>query len=116
MADDDAFAKKLPYKTTRALEHSRAAHTTPFPPKGFDPMTASPKELVQQGLFIRRPDPGDPPQMVAAYKKIFARPFKAEDRIVPHLVPQVGKTHHLQRQEAVRGQLYERRLEWWRHR
>ncbi len=34
-------------------------------------------------------------EAVAAWKRIFGRPFKAEDRIVPHLVPQVGKTHQL---------------------
>jgi Peptidase A4 family len=92
MADHESFAEKLPYKTTPL--NIRGAHTTPFPPKGFDPMTASPKELVHQGLLLRRPGEGDPPQMVAAYKKIFSRPFKAEDRIVPHLVPQIGKTHN----------------------
>ncbi len=101
MADHDAFAEKLPYKTTPL--NIPGAHTTPFPPKGFDPMTASPKELVQQGLFIRRPGQGDPPQMVAAYKKIFGRPFKAEDRIVPHLVPQVGKTHILKGKKKTEG-------------
>jgi len=39
MADHDAFAKKLPYKTTPL--NFPGAHTTPFPPEGFDPMTAS---------------------------------------------------------------------------
>jgi Peptidase A4 family len=94
MSDHEAFRKKLPYATTPL--NIPGAYTTPFPPADFDPMTASPKELVQQGMFIRRPDEKDPPQLVAAYKRIFGRKFKPEDRIVPHLVPQPGKTHHLQ--------------------
>ena len=93
MSDHEAFRKKLPYEATPL--NIAGAYTTPFPPKGFDPMTASPKELVKQGVLIRRPGEGDPPKLVAAWKKIFARPFKAEDRIVPQLVPQKGKTHLL---------------------
>jgi hypothetical protein len=102
MSDHEEFRKKLPFATTPL--NIPGAFTTPFPPTGFDPMTASPKDLVKQGLFIRRPDDKDPPQLVAAYKRIFGRKFKPEDRIVPHLVPQVGKTHHLkQRMKKTEG-------------
>ena len=93
MSDHEPFHKKLPYETKPL--NIPGAFTTPFPPAGFDPMTASPKELVKHGILVRRPDHNDPPHLVEAWKRIFGRKFKPEDRIVPHLVPQVGKKHIL---------------------
>ncbi len=95
MSDDEAFLKKLAYTVTPL--NIPGAYSTPLPPwpPGFDPMTASPKELVKQGLLIRRPGPDEPSFLLVAWKNVFARQYQPEDRIVPELEPQVGKTHNL---------------------
>ncbi len=95
MSDDDAFLKKLAYTVTPL--NIPGAYSTPLPPwpAGFDPMTASPKELFKQGLLVRRPGPDEPSYLLAVWKKVFARQYQPEDRIVPELEPQVGKTHNL---------------------
>jgi Peptidase A4 family len=46
--------------------------TLPLPPKGFDPRTASARELRRYGL-PQRPDPATRPQLAARWDEIFSR-------------------------------------------
>jgi hypothetical protein len=64
-------------------------------PDGFDPSTASDADLSKYGLLIRRPQSGDSPELRDAWDLAFAGPWRAEDCVVPYLVPQPGKTHVL---------------------
>jgi hypothetical protein len=49
-----------------------SVRTHPLPPKGFDPRTASARELRRYGL-PRRPDPAMRPQLAARWDEIFSR-------------------------------------------
>jgi Peptidase A4 family len=71
------------------------AFITPAPPADFDPNTASPAALIKHGFLWRRPGKGDDPVLRAAWERAFSRRWRAEDRLVPELEPQVGKTHNL---------------------
>jgi hypothetical protein len=70
-------------------------YTSPAPPDDFDPNTASPMALVKHGLLWRRPEAGDHPSLLAAWKNGFSRRWLEKDRIVPFMEPQPGKTHLL---------------------
>ena len=65
----------------------------PAPPDTFNPHTASAADLVKNGILIRRPAAGDPPELQAAWNRVFSRQWLAKDRIIPVSVPQIGKTH-----------------------
>lgn len=63
--------------------------TLPLPPKGFDPRTASARELRRYGL-PQRPDPAIHPQLAARWDKIFSRKmthitptFRPLDELLP---------------------------------
>jgi hypothetical protein len=71
------------------------AFITPEPPADFDPNTASPAALIKHGFLWRRPGKEDDPMLRAAWERVFSRRWRAEDRLVPELEPQVGKTHNL---------------------
>jgi hypothetical protein len=73
------------------------AFASPPLPEGFDVRTASAASLVRNGLLWRRPAPGDPPAVQAAWNRVFSRTWRPEDRIVPHLEPQIGVTHNLKK-------------------
>jgi hypothetical protein len=49
-----------------------SVRTHPLPPKGFDPRTASARDLRRYGL-PQRPDPGIHPQLAARWAEIFSR-------------------------------------------
>jgi hypothetical protein len=84
---------RVPYKLIpTALP---GAFITPAPPADFDPNTASPAALIKHGFLWRRPGKGDAPVLRAAWERVFSRRWRPEDRIVPELKPQVGKTHNL---------------------
>ena len=93
---DQVFQKKLPYKLIPT--NLAGVYTSAAPPSEFDPRSADPKELLRNGLFLRRPSLGtDSPAVVAAWEKAFSRKWLPQDRIVPQLVPQLGVTHRLRR-------------------
>jgi Peptidase A4 family len=69
------------------------AYTTPAPPEDFVPNTASRGQLVSHGMLWRRPDSSAPAVAQKAWKQAFAKPWPSGSRIVPHLVPQPGKSH-----------------------
>ena len=71
------------------------AFITPAPPADFDPNTASPAALIKHGFLWRRPGKEDDPTLCTAWERVFSRRWRAEDRLVPELEPQVGKTHNL---------------------
>jgi len=87
-----AFRKKLPHDLTTT--NLAGAFSTPAPPRGFDPNTASVAALAKQGIYLRRPTAQDPPALRAAWDKIFSRNWRPEDRIAPHLVTRIGVTHN----------------------
>jgi len=71
----------------------RGAYYMPAPPKDFDPNTATPTEMIRNGMFWRRPKKGDDPIQLAAWEKVFSVKWDPAKRIVPILEPQPGKTH-----------------------
>ena len=69
----------------------------------FDPRMASTAALINQGLLWRRPGPGDDTTLRAAWDRTFSRVWCAQDRTVPHLEPQIGRTHNLKHAERTTG-------------
>jgi hypothetical protein len=79
--DEAALRRAIPY--TLIATDMPGVYTSPALPDDFDPNTASPAELVKNGLLVRRPGKTDPPELVAAWKRAFSRKWSAADRIVP---------------------------------
>jgi Peptidase A4 family len=94
--DEDKFLQKspVPLKPTNL----KGAYISPAPSAGFDPNKASAAELIKNGVTWRRPGANDDPKLTAAWQKVFSRKWRPEDRIVPVLEPQPGKTHILKTQ------------------
>ncbi len=67
----------------------------------FDPRMASTTALIDHGLLWRRPGPGDDAALRAAWDRTFSRVWCAEDLTIPHLEPQIGRTHNLRRARRV---------------
>jgi Peptidase A4 family len=70
-----------------------SVRTHPLPPKGFDPRTASARELRRYGL-PRRPDPAMRPQLAARWDEIFSRKityvtptFRPLEELLPGVKP-----------------------------
>ena len=87
--DEQAFLQKIPYPVTPT--NLKGAYAGVAPPDDFDPNTASPSELIKNGILWRRPTATDPPALRAAWDKAFSRKWLAKDRVVPVLEPQVGR-------------------------
>jgi Peptidase A4 family len=92
------FTKEMPH--TLLPTNLSGAYYTPAPPEDFDPNTATPAELIRQGMFWQRPKPGDDPTRVAAWEKAFSIKWDPAKRIAPILEPQLQKQH---RRAAVAG-------------
>jgi Peptidase A4 family len=60
----------------------------------FDPRMASTAALIDHGLLWRRPGPGDDAALRAAWDRTFSRVWFAPDLTIPHLEPQIGRTHN----------------------
>lgn len=69
----------------------------------FDPRIASTAALISQGLLGHRPGPGDDPTLRAAWERTFSRVWCAQDRTIPHLEPQIGRTHNLRDAKRAAG-------------
>ena len=67
----------------------------------FDPRMASTAALINHGLLWRRPGPGDNAALRAAWDRTFSRVWCAQDRTIPHLEPQIGRTHNLRQARRV---------------
>jgi hypothetical protein len=91
--DEQAFLQKIPYPVMPT--NLKGAYAGVAPPDDFDPNTASPSELIKNGILWRRPSATDPPALRAAWDKVFSRKWLAKDRVVPVLEPQVGRKHIL---------------------
>jgi hypothetical protein len=92
LGDEPGFIAKHPYKLSTT--NLRGVFTTSAPPAGFDLKTASQSDLMKQGLMWRKPAPGDPPQLQAAWDRFTSRQWLEKDRIVPESHPQLGVTHN----------------------
>ena len=86
------FRKQLPHELIPT--NLAGAFTTPAPPEELDLNTASTASLAKHGLFLRRPTKQDAPEVVAAWEQVFAREWRVQDRIIPHLEPKIGVTHN----------------------
>jgi hypothetical protein len=64
---------------------------------------ASTAALINQGLLWRRPGPADDATLRAAWERTFSRVWCAQDRTVPHLEPQIGRTHNLRHAKHTTG-------------
>jgi Peptidase A4 family len=93
MSYDEAFIKQFPFALIPT--NIPGAYTSPAWPDDFDFNNASSATLLKHGLLLRRPKPGDHPDLVTLWKNFFSRPWYSKDRIVPHLEPQPGRTHRL---------------------
>ena len=78
------------------------AYISPALPDDFDPDTASSAALIKHGLLWRRPAADGNPAHRAVWEHVFSRRWRAEDRLIPRLEPQEGRTHNL-RHEAERA-------------
>ena len=95
MRSEKDLKPRVPYALT--LTNIPGAFASPPLPREFDVQTASPSPLLKLGLLWRRPTEEDPPALQAAWERVFSREWRSEDRIVPHLEPQIGVTHNLRR-------------------
>jgi hypothetical protein len=86
MASDDGFAKKFQHPLIPL--NIPGAYTTQAPPEEFDIANTSPADLIRNAIYWRRPEPGDPPVVAAAWKALLSRRWYAKDRVAPYLVPQ----------------------------
>jgi hypothetical protein len=92
--DEEEFERRIPFKLIKT--NLPGVYTTPAPPTDdYDPHTVHPSELIRHGMTVRRPDAKAEPRLRAAWDKVFGRKWLARDRVVPHLLPQSGKTHLL---------------------
>jgi Peptidase A4 family len=81
----------LPYEVTPT--NLPGAYASVVPLDDFDPRTAAPAELARHGIMVRPPGPDDPAAARAAWDTVFSRVWRAQDRVIPTLEPQVGRTH-----------------------
>jgi hypothetical protein len=93
VADEESFLKTIPYSLVAT--NLKGVYASPARPDHFDVNAATAAELVNNGIPWRRPSLRDDPGLVAAWNNHFSRKWLAKDRIVPQLVPQTGRTHHL---------------------
>ena len=91
--DEETFLKKIPFHVVPT--NLEGAYSVVPPSDDFDPNTASPSELIKNGILWRRPTASDPPALQEAWNKLFSRQWLAKDRAVPVFQPQVGRTHVL---------------------
>ena len=87
-----ALQQRLPHQLIPT--NLEGAFATPAPPEEFDPNTASASELMKHGIFLRRPSQEDPPEVQAAWQKVFSKKWLPENRIVPRLETKRGVTHN----------------------
>jgi hypothetical protein len=93
--DEQAFLRKLPYPVTPT--NVKGAYSINPWPDDFDPNTASPQELIRNGILWRRPTADDPPALREAWRKVFSRKWLAKDRAVPVFERQLERTHILRK-------------------
>src|SRR5215470_12809322 len=87
-----ALQQRLPHQLIPT--NLDGAFATPAYAKEFDPNTASASELMKHGIFLQRPSREDPPEVQAAWQKVFSKKWLPENRIVPRLETKRGVTHN----------------------
>lgn len=93
--DEEAFLKKIPFRVVPT--NLKGAYSVTPPPDDFDPNTASPDELIKNGILWRRPTAADPPALQQAWQAFFSRKWLAKDREVPVFQPGIKRKHFLKR-------------------
>lgn len=93
--EEQAFLKKIPYPVVPT--NLKGAYAGIAWADSFDPNTASATDLIKNGLLWRRPTATDHPGLRAAWQHAFSRKWHAQDRVVPVLEPQIGRTHNLRK-------------------
>jgi Peptidase A4 family/PASTA domain len=91
---------RVPYELTPT--NIPGAYLFPAIPEDFEPDAASPAALIKHGLLWRRPAAGARPAHRAVWERAFSRQWRPDDRLIPRLEPQLGRTHNL-RHEAGRA-------------
>lgn len=66
--------------------------TSPPPPVDFDPNTASPEELIKNGILWPRPSEKDAPALRAAWDSFFSR-WREKKLLTYKFEPHIGNTH-----------------------
>ncbi len=74
----------------KAVPKTKGVQVFPLPPKGFDGLAVSPKELARHGL-PQRPDPRTQPALAALWEWC-ARRYKDFEHLEPKLLPAVKPT------------------------
>lgn len=93
--DEEAFLRKIPFRV--APTNLKGAYSVAPPPDDFDPNTASPDELIKNGILWRRPTATDPPALHEAWQEFFSRKWLAKDREVPVFPPGIRRKHVLKK-------------------
>ena len=70
-------------------------YASPALPPGFDPRRATRAQLRQYGIFAPRPTAGANPLHRAAWRRVFDRTWRPEDRQVPESRSMPGAVHRL---------------------
>jgi Peptidase A4 family len=91
--DEKVFRAKIPYPLVAT--NLQGAYACSAPSSELDPNKASACDLVKNGLLWRRPSATDVPALQQAWRKVFSRKWRAENRIPPVLHPQLRRTHAL---------------------
>ncbi len=91
--DEPTFLKKIPYTINRT--GLAGVYSVPAPPATFNLATASQSDLTQNGILLRKPAPGDPPQVQAAWNVFLSHPWDPRKRIIPQFSTRPGVTHIL---------------------
>jgi len=86
-----AFTKQLPHELVTT--NLPGVFASPAPARDFDPNTASAAELIKNGIYLRRPDNQDSPEIRAAWNRVFSHQWLPENRIIPNLESRIGVTH-----------------------
>ncbi len=87
-----ALQERLPHQLIPT--NLQGVFATPAPAKDFDPNTASASALMMSGIFLRRPSKQDPPEVQAAWQRVFSKQWLPENRVMPLLETKRGITHN----------------------
>jgi Peptidase A4 family len=93
--DETAFRARIPYPLVTT--NLQGVYASLSPSGDFDPNKVSACELVKNGLLWRRPCTNDVPALQRAWQRVFSREWRAKNRIVPELHPQLGRSHALRK-------------------
>jgi Peptidase A4 family len=91
--DEESFRRKFPWPLIAT--NLKGAYAVPPPPDEFDISTANADDLVRHGLLWLGGPPTSDTLSLEAWRQLYSRKWRPENRVIPHLDPQVGRTHFL---------------------